>query len=165
MLGPLSEESPGGRKIGRLRTREVQEIGKGSERSSGLPPRILVFTAKSQKMGSGSAQVLKSYYVPTFLLLGAETGSQGPHFPRFLRSSEGTPGIFFAPETPPRELSASPQTTERGGFRGPCFGEMRRSGNRESRQRTDGRQITDDKGRRFHKKEERRKMTEGERRK
>ena len=29
---------------------------------------------------------------------GVETGSQGPHFARFLRLSEGSPGIFFVPE-------------------------------------------------------------------
>ena len=30
---------------------------------------------------------------------GVETGSQGPHFARFSRFSEGSPGIFIAPET------------------------------------------------------------------
>ena len=100
-----------------------------------------------------------------FCFLGPKLSEMAPSFPRFLRFSEGSPRIFFVPETSPRELSASPRATEHGGFRGPCFGETRRLRNRKSRQRTDGRQITDDKGRRFHKKEERRKMTEGERRK
>ena len=56
-----------------------------------------------------------------FWYFGAETGSQGPHFPRFLRFSEGSPGILFVPETPPRELSACSPTAEHGGFRGPLF--------------------------------------------
>ena len=83
-----------------------------------------------------------------FWYFGAETGSQSPHFPRFLRFSEGSPGIFFVPETPPRELSACSRAAEHGGFRGPCFGEMRRSGNREIWQRTERREITEGKGRR-----------------
>ena len=62
--------------------------------------------------------------------------------------SEGSPGIFSVPEAPPRELSAFSPTVEHGGFRGPCFGEMRGSGNREIWHRTEGRYITDDEGRR-----------------
>ena len=104
MLGPLTEESTGHQEIGRLGTCEVREIGSlegpGSGRSSGLPPRILFFPP-SPKMGSGSAQVPKSYYVPTPVVLGAETGLQDPSFPRFLGFSEGYTGIFFVPETPP----------------------------------------------------------------
>ena len=92
---------------------------------------------------------------------GAETGWQGPHFPRFLRISGGSPGIFFVPENPPQELSALSPTAEHGGFRGPCFGEMRMSGNREIQQRTERRKITDDKGGRLNTKEERGKMTNG----
>ena len=57
---------------------------------------------------------------------GAETEWQGPHFPRSLRFSEGSPGIFFVPETPPRGLSACSSTAEHGRFRGPCSREMRR---------------------------------------
>ena len=77
-------------------------------------------------MGSESAPAPKSYYVPTPLVLGAETEWQGPHFPRLLGFSEGSAGIFFVPENPPQELSALSPTAEHGGFRGPCFGEMRR---------------------------------------
>ena len=97
------------------------------------------FSAKSKKMGSESAQALKIYYVPTLLVLGAETEWPGPHFPRFFRFGKGSPGIFFLPETSHRELSACSPTAERGGFRGPCFREMRGSGNREiGQEETDG---------------------------
>ena len=144
-----------------MRTCEAREIGRlegpGSGRSSGLPPRTLFFPPSPKTMGPESARVLKSYYVPTHLVLGAETEGQGPFLPRFLSLSEGSPGIFFVPETPPRELSAFSPTAKHGGFREPCFGEMRRLGNRESRQRTDGRQITDDKKRGKRKDDGRRK--------
>ena len=64
---------PGGPEIGRLRKRGVQVIGRlegpGSRRSSGLPPRTPFFLPSLEKMGPGSAQALKSYYVPTLLVL------------------------------------------------------------------------------------------------
>ena len=82
MLGPLAGGSPGNREIGRLRTREVREIGglegPGSGRSSGLPPQTPFFSAKSEKMGSESDQVLKSYYVPTFLVPRGRNWAVGP---------------------------------------------------------------------------------------
>ena len=53
MLGPLAEESPGGREIGSLGTCEVREIGRlegpGSGRRSGLPPRTPFFLRQVQK--------------------------------------------------------------------------------------------------------------------
>ena len=161
--------SPGNREIGRLGTREVRGIGRlegpGSGLSSGLPPRT-PFSAKSKKNGvrkcSGSQKLLRSDLSGTS---GPKLGGRAPSFPRFLRFGEGSRGIFFVPEALPRELSAFPPTAEHGGFRGPCPREMRKSGNREIWQRTEGRQITDDEGRRWQRKEERRKMTDGERRK
>ena len=169
MLGPLAEVSPGNREIGRLGTCEVREDGRlefpGFGRSSGLPPRALFFPPSPKKMGSESAPAPKSYYVPTPLVLGAETEWQGPRFPRVLRFSEGTPGILLVPETPPQELSAFSPTAEHGGFRGPLSPgdvEVGKSGdlakNREEK-------ITEDEGRRTQRNGGRRKMTDGERRK
>ena len=152
MLGPLAGGSPGIREIGKLRTREVREIGglegPGSGRSSGLPPRTPFFSPSPKKWGPEVLRSSKAITSRPFWYFGAETGSQGPHFPRFLRFSEGSPGIFFVPETLPRELSACSPTAEHGGFRGPCFREMWRSGNREIWQRTERREITEDEGRR-----------------
>ena len=161
MLGPLAGGSPGNREIGRLRTREVREIGglegPGSGRSSGLPPRTLFFPPSPKKWGPKVLRPSKAIMSRPLWYFGAETEWREPLLPRFLRFSEGSPGIFFVPETPPRELSAFSPTAKHGGFREPCFGEMRRLGNRESRQRTDGRQITDDKKRGKRKDDGRRK--------
>ena len=165
MLGPLAGGSSGNRGKGRLRTREVREIGglegPGSGRSSGLPPRTLFFPPSPKKWGPEVPRSSKAIMFRPLWYFGAETERQDPHFPRLLRFSEGSPGISFVPETPRRELSARSRAAERGGFRGPCFGEMRRSGTWESQQRTEGGKITDEKGRRFRKKEERGKVTDG----
>ena len=125
MLGPLAGGSPGNREVGRLRTRENREIGRlegpGPGRSSGVPPRILFFPPRPQKMGSESARVLKSYYVPTLLVLWGRNRVAGPpfsavfkvqrRFPRNLlcngRSPPGTFGVFYDRPTRrvPRPLS------------------------------------------------------------
>ena len=112
MLGPLTGGSPWGREIGRLRTRGVWEIGgiegPGPRRSPGLPPRTLFFPQSPKKTGSESAQVLKSYYVPTpFGTLGPKLSGRTPfpavakvqrRFPPesslFRRPPPGTFGVF-----------------------------------------------------------------------
>ena len=120
------------------------------------------FRQVQNKCGSKVRRSSKAITSRPFWYFGADTGWQDPHFPRFLRFSEGfPPRIFSVPETSPRELSAFSRTAEHGGFRGPCFGEMRRSGDWGIRQRTERRKITDEKGRRCHKKEEWKKMTDG----
>ena len=152
MFGPPAGGSLGGREVGRLGTCEVREIGRlegpGSDRSSGLPPRALFFRQVQHKWGPKVLRSSKSIKFRPFLYFGAETEWQGPHFPRLLRFSGGSPGIFFVPETPPRELSARLRAAEHGGFRGPCLREMWRSGNREIRQRAARRKTTEDEGRR-----------------
>ena len=84
MLGPLAGGSPGNREVGRLRTREYREFGglkgPGSGRTSGLPPRILFLPPSPRTMGSESAQALKSYYVPTLLVLWGRNWVAGPPF-------------------------------------------------------------------------------------
>ena len=168
MLGPLAGGSSGRWEIGRLRTRGVREIGRfggpGVRAKFRFTATGPFFPAKSKQNGvrkcSGPRKLLCA---DPFGTLWPKLVRRTPHFPRFLRFSAEFPRDLLCPGDPPRELSAFYPTAERGGFRGPCFGEMRRSGNREIWQRTEGGKITGDKGGRFHKKGERRQMTEGER--
>ena len=107
-----------------MRTREVRGIGRlegpGSERRSGLPPRILFLPRSPTQMGPESAQALKSYYVPTLLVLWGRNWVAGPpfsavfkvqrRFPRNLLCSgyfpPGTFGVFSdrLPRRVPRPL-------------------------------------------------------------
>ena len=160
MLGPLTGGSPGGREIGRLRTRGVWEIGgiegPGPRRSPGLPPRTLFFPQSPKKTGSESAQVLKSYYVPTLLVLWGRNRVAGPPFSAVFKVQRRFPrNLLCSGDSPPGTF---------GVFSGRCFREMWRSGNREIGQGAEGRKKAEDEGRRRKRKEERRKMTDGERR-
>ena len=106
MLGPLAGGSPGDREVGRLRTREVREIGRlegpGSGRRSGLPPRTLFLPPSPIQMGSESAQVLKSHYDPTQLVLWGRNWVAGPPFPAVFKVQRRSPrNLLCSEDIPP----------------------------------------------------------------
>ena len=118
MLGPLAEESPRGREIGRLRTRGVREIGEhegpGSGRSSGLPPRALFFPPSPKQMGSESAQVLKICYVPTLLVLWGRNRVAGPPFSAVFKVQRRFPrNLLCSGDSPPGSFGAFPDRRTR----------------------------------------------------
>ena len=161
---------PGAPEFGRLRTRGVRELGRlenpGSGRSSGLPPRTPFLPPSPKKMGSESAQVLKSYYVPTLLVLWGRNWFAGPPiFRGFLGSAKVPPesslfrriptGNFRRFLEPPNTAGPAAPVSGRCGGR-----EIERSGIGQR-----GERLQTTRGKRSHKVAERGKSAEGERRK
>ena len=155
-----------------MRTREAREIGglegPGSGRSSGLLPRALFFSAKSEKNGvrrcPGPQKPIRSDPLGT---LGPELGGGALSFPRLLRFSENPPGIFTVPEAPPGNFRRFRRPPNTAGSAAPVSG---RRGGREigkSGVSAKGREekITEDEERRRQRDEERRRMADGERKK
>ena len=66
------------------------------------------FPPSPKKRGPKVPRSLKAITFRPFWFFGAETGSQELHFPRFLRFSECSPGIFFVPETSTGEFRRLP---------------------------------------------------------
>ena len=147
-------DSPGNREVGRLRTCEVREIGRledpGSGRSSGLPPRILFLPPIPKQMGSESAQVLKSYYDPTLLVLRGRNCVAGAPFPAVFRFQRRfPPGNFRRFLRPPSTAGSAATISGRCGGR-----EIGRSGKGQRGERQRKTREEDDRGQR--KKENRR---------
>ena len=107
------------------------------------------FTAKPKNNGARKCSGPQKLLCPDpSNTLGAKLVRRTPILRGFQGSAKVPPESSLCRRLPPRELSAFSRAAEHGGFRGPCFGEMRRSGNREIWQRTERIKITEGDGRR-----------------
>ena len=116
MSGPLAGGSPGNREIGRLGTCEVREIGRLEGPGPGLPPRTPIFLQPSPKtMGSESAPVLKSYYVPTLLVLWGRNWVAGAPFSAVAKGQRWFPRNLLCSGPPDTAGYAAAVPGRRGG--------------------------------------------------